>query len=421
MAHIKWDEALALERDVAIICQAQEEHGIYFDLDKAYRLIDELETLKEERYNEIREFLNFEIIKEETKILLENSWNYVKKIKLKNGNYVESVLSRYSDPSIVVGPFSRIRIDEPSISKRQSIVQQLLKLGWKPKEFTEKGFPQLTVKGEPVDTLEEVGPFGKALSDWYVYNHRQSQVTGFLPHVRNDHRIAAQIDTCATNTYRGVHRVVANIPRPSSVFGKEMRSLFTVPPNKVFVGADVSGLELRMLAHHMNDPNYIDQILNGDIHTYNMNMGQPYLTDRDLAKTFIYMFIYGGGDEKAGRVINSTAKDGKRLKDTFLEGIPALANLIAKCKRFSEKHGYIPSIDNRKIYIRTFEGRVLVHTALNAKLQTDGSIVTKRAMAITNYEIKRRGLNANQILFYHDEYAYESDPDCAEVRLWSIL
>lgn len=291
MSRIDWKEALALERDVAIICQRQEDYGIFFDTNKALYLINELELLKEKRYIEVRDYLNFEVVKEETKIAGTDNWNYVRKIKLKNGDYTEAVLSRFDDTSIVIGPFSRISIEDPSIGKRKFIVQHLLKCGWKPTEFTEKGFPQLTVKGEPVDTLEKVGPFGKALSDWYVYSHRQSQITGFLPHVRSDGRIPAQIDSCATNTFRGAHKVVANIPRPTSVYGKEMRSLFTVPDNRVFVGADVSGLELRMLAHHMNDKNYIDQILNGDIHIYNMNMGAPFLKDRDQAKTFIYMFI----------------------------------------------------------------------------------------------------------------------------------
>ena len=285
MSKISWEEALALERDVAILCQKQEEFGIYFDIGKAIYFISLLEEYKEDRYRIVREYLTFEIVKEESKVPQTAEYTYVKKIKLKDGRYTPAVLSRYDDPSIVLGPFSRISIDEPSISKRQLIVQQLLKLGWEPEEFTEKGFPQLTVKGEPVPSLSKVGLFGRALSDWYVFNHRQSQIKGFLPHVRNDDRISAQLNPCATNTFRAAHRVVANIPRPTSVFGKGMRSLFTVSPGKVFVGADVSGLELRMLAHHMRDSNYTDQILSGDIHSYNQKMAG--LPTRDSAKTFI--------------------------------------------------------------------------------------------------------------------------------------
>jgi DNA polymerase-1 len=50
---------------------------------------------------------------------------------------------------------------------------------------------------------------------------------------------------------------------------QQMRGLFTVPDDKVIVGADLSGLELRCLAHYMKDPGYTEEILSGDIHTAN--------------------------------------------------------------------------------------------------------------------------------------------------------
>jgi DNA polymerase I len=284
MAKISWKEALAIERDVAIIIQEQEEHGVYFNTDKALELIDDLEARKEEKYKEIRPYLNYQVIKNETKDS-DGNYNFVRKVRNKDGSFNKSILNWYDDPDIVDGPFSRISIEEPSISKRQLVIDELLRRGWKPTLFTDKGFPKLTDKGEPVDTLADVGDFGKELSLWYVYSHRQSQIRGFLPHVRDDHRIPAGMDTCATNTFRAAHRVVANIPRPTSTYGKEMRSLFTVAPGRVFVGADASGLELRMLAHHMRDEEYINQILTGDIHTYNqLKAGLP---TRDQAKTFI--------------------------------------------------------------------------------------------------------------------------------------
>ena len=415
VAKIRWEEALALERDVSIIVRGQERNGIFFDIAKAKYFISLLERMKEERYALIRPHLNYEIIKLEVKDKLlseESAYKYVKKIKLKNGEYTSTVLNYYDDPSIVDGPFSRICIEEPSISKRGLIINQLLSMGWEPIDFTEKGTPQLTIKGEPVETLEKVGDFGKDLSAWYVYNHRQSQIKGFLPHIRKDGRISAQCNTCATNTFRGAHKVVANIPRVKSIFGKEMRSLFCVDEGRVFVGADVAGLELRMLAHHMNDPEYIQQILTGDIH--NFNMEKAGLPDRDCAKVFIYGFLYGAGDAKIGSIIGGSSKRGKELKATFLESIPSLSRLIDNVKKFAGNHGWLPAIDGRKIYIREWEGKILVHTALNALLQANGSIVTKRAMVICDAEIKRRGLDALQILFYHDEWAYDAHPDCAD-------
>jgi DNA polymerase-1 len=415
IARINWTEAILLEHEVAGIIRDQEEYGVYFNIAKAKYYISLLEKMKEEKYLLIRPHLNYEVIIEETKDKKEDrlsDYNYVRKIKLKNGEYTASVLNWFPDPDIVGAEFSRISIEEPSISKRQLIIKQLLSLGWKPEEFTETGLPKLTEKGLPVDTIAKVGDFGKDLADWYTYNHRQSQITGFLPYVRSDSRIAAQCQACATNTFRAKHRVVANIPRPTSTFGKEMRSLFGVREGRVFVGADLSGLELRMLCHHMNDAEYTAQVLTGDIHTFNKE--KAGLFTRDQAKTFIYAFLYGAGDGKIGSIINGSSKQGKILKDTFFEAIPALRDLVTRVQTFAQKNGWLPSIDGRKIFVRRFEGKVLVHTALNTLLQANGSIIAKRAMVIAYYEIKRRDLDAHQLLFYHDEFAYDTLPELGE-------
>lgn len=289
MSKINWIEGLALERDVAIILHEQEERGIFFNIGKAKFLLADLERLKNEKYLEIRPYLSWDIQNLEKKQKDSDEFSYVKKIRLLKGDYTESVLKHYPEETdIVQGPFSRIRIEEPSISKRQLIINQLLNLGWKPKVFTEKGQPQLTIKGKPVDTLLSVGPFGRALADWYTYNHRQSQIAGFIENVRPDNRISSVMNGL-TNTFRHKHKIVANVPRPTSIYGKEMRSLFTVPEGKKFVGADVSGLELRMLAHWMNDDEYIHILLNDDIHVFNQH--KAGLPTRDSAKNFIYAFL----------------------------------------------------------------------------------------------------------------------------------
>lgn len=103
-----------------------------------------------------------------------------------------------------------------------------------------------------------------------------------------------------------------------------------------------------------------------------------------------------------------------------MEGLPSVARLITKVKGFAEKRGYLPSIDGRKIYVRKYEGKTLVHTALNCLLQANGSIVVKRAIAIAIEEIKKRGLDAHIIIFYHDELALDSSPECA-IEVGEIL
>lgn len=125
-------------------------------------------------------------------------------------------------------------------------------------------------------------------------------------------------------------------------------------------------------------------------------------------------WLYGGGPTKIGSIVGGGIKQGKKLIDNFMEGLPSVAILIKKVKTFASNRGYLPSIDNRKIYVRSFQGKVLVHTALNCLLQANGSIVTKRAMIIANNRIKELKLDAHQIVFYHDEFAFDCDPLCAE-------
>lgn len=299
---IVWNEALALEHEAAYLVREQEIFGVGFNIGKANYLEKSLEDLKTYMYDEIRPYLDYVIVPLETKVakdtlkkleedetyLLEKGdYNFVGKLSLKNGDPNRSVVAFNLE---VEGPFSRISIEDPSISSRKQVVKQLLKQGWKPKQFTEKGTPQITIKGEPVDTLEKVGPFGKALSKWYTASHRQSQIVGFIERYREDGRITPGCNPCGTNTTRAKHRGVANIPRVTSWYGPEMRSLFCVLDESLrMVGADLSGLELRCLAHRMNDPEYIELVLNGDIHEYNKEMAG--LETRDQSKTFIYAFL----------------------------------------------------------------------------------------------------------------------------------
>lgn len=299
---IHWEEALELELEAAYLIREQEIFGLGFDIGKAKYLVSDLGRLKGERYKDVRPYLNFTVKclesvfkgKNPIKIIPdygeykieEGGLNFVSKIRNADGELVASVIN-HGDKN-VVAPFSRVSIEEPTISSRKEIIKQLLKQGWKPKQFTEKGTPQMTIKGEPVDTLLQVGPFGEHLSSWYTCNHRQSQIQGFIDRYneRSDGRITPGCNPCGTNTTRAKHRGVANIPRVTSWYGPEMRSLFCVlEEGKSLVGADLSGLELRCLAHRMKDPEYIELVLNGDIHTYNKEMAG--LDTRDQAKTFI--------------------------------------------------------------------------------------------------------------------------------------
>jgi hypothetical protein len=297
---ISWSEGLLLETEVAILIHAQEDSGVAFNIGKAVWLVTDLENRKNALYKEIRPYLDYILNIHEKPDKNTGEFSYVKKVRNANGSLTISTKNFIEDSGIseddILGSFSRVELEEPSLSKRGCIISALLKLGWKPTIFTDKGTPKITDEGLPVDSLEKVGHFGKSLALWYVYNHRQSQIQGLIKNVRSDGRITAGMNTLGTNTFRATHRIVVNIPRVTSTYGEEMRSLFVAEPGRVMVGVDASGLELRMLAHYMADKEYIDLILNGDVHTYNMEAANKdaikhktkQIKDRNMAKTFCY-------------------------------------------------------------------------------------------------------------------------------------
>jgi DNA polymerase I-like protein with 3'-5' exonuclease and polymerase domains len=172
------------------------------------------------------------------------------------------------------------------------------------------------------------------------------------------------------------------------------------------VGIDASGLELRMLAHYMNDEDYINEIINGDIHTTNQKLAG--LESRSQAKTFIYALIYGAGDAKIGTVVGGNKRDGAELKRRFLNNLPSLKTLRDRVTRAAAK-GSVKSLDGRKIFVRS------THSALNTLLQGGGAVVMKRALVTLDNAIKEKNIDAHFVANIHDEWQIEVDSNSADM------
>jgi DNA polymerase I-like protein with 3'-5' exonuclease and polymerase domains len=190
-----------------------------------------------------------------------------------------------------------------------------------------------------------------------------------------------------------------------------MRTLFCAPEGKKFVGYDASGLELRMLAHYMNDQEFTRQVLHGDIHSYNQRLAG--LPTRDAAKTFIYAFIYGAGDAKLGSIVNGPASEGAKLRDRFLSALPKLGELIDKVKKASRR-GYLLGLDGRKVYMRRdSRGDVMEHKALNTLLQSAGAIVMKKSLQLLT--VAANDIDYIKVIDMHDEGQCEVIPEQAQL------
>ena len=255
-------------------------------------------------------------------------------------------------------------------ASRQQIAKRLEGLGVKWSKYTDKG--SIIVDETTLSKHSKI-PEAAAVLDYLTTNKKQSQVNSWLKHVTPEGRVHGRVDTLGAVTGRMTHQQpnMAQIAK-----GEDTRGVWTVDKGMKLVGIDASGLELRMLAHYMQDGEYIEAVESGDVHAMNRDaLGLSGSEGRDVAKTFIYAFLYGAGDAKIGSIMGGGAKQGKALKEAFLANTPALAKLRDKVSRIS-KRGYLPALDGRPLRVRS------EHAALNVLLQGAGAIVMKRGLLI---------------------------------------
>ena len=391
------EESIELEHKVAEIIYQQEQTGVLFDERKGYELLAELKEKVHEIVLEVREVFkplpvwkSLQVLKNPLKKDGTNSVAYQK--QLDRGAHLDKE-----------GDWGYIDYPEFNLGSRQQVSRYLQHFGWTPTEWTDKGSVIVNEK-----VLQDVDiPEAKMILEYFTISKRVAMVKSWLEAVGDDGRIHGRVNSCGAVTGRMTHSKpnLAQVPAIYSPYGEECRELWTVPDGKCLVGIDASGLELRMLAHYMNDKDYTDEILNGDIHT--ANQVAAGLQSRDQAKTFIYAFLYGGGDGKIGEIVGGKAKDGKRLKAKFLDNTPALRTLRGEVDRGSQK-GWIRGLDGRRLHIRSS------HSALNVLLQSAGAIVMKQALILLEKFGNIYKIDYKFVLNVHDEFQVEVKESQAE-------
>ena len=178
------------------------------------------------------------------------------------------------------------------------------------------------------------------------------------------------------------------------------------------VGADLSGIELRMLAHYLaryDEGRYSRILLTGDIHAVNAD---AIGVTRRQVKTITYAFLYGAGDIKLGHTFDKQLDDnkartkGKEIRKAYIAAIPGLKELLEAVHKASER-GYVRGLDDRHIIV---DSR---HKSLNYLIQGSSAIVAKRWMVLANERLPK---HTHQLAFVHDELQFEcSQSDSQEL------
>lgn len=385
-------EWLELEHYIAKVCHAQMNHGFYFDKEKAENLYSSLLKRKHTLYNNL--------VKNQPPVILKKGKEITPKISRK-GYRVGCV-------------FQKIDIKEFDPNSRHH-VKYILSNKYKIKfdKFTEKGTPVINddfLNALDVEELKDLSEYYKIIKILgYLSEGNESWLKHYNPKTK---RIHGQINWNGTPTARAIHYRpnIAQIPSGKAFLGKECRELFISPPDKVLVGVDMSGLELRCLSHYLyryDKGEFAKEVVEGDIHTANQKA--TGLQTRDLAKKFIYALIYGASDFLIGSYVDGGVKEGKILREKFYRKMPAFKKLKEAVESKADKQGYIKGLDGRTIPIRS------KHSALNFLLQSAGAILMKNAIRIYHEELLKLNVPFAQVGWVHDEVIVETFPEHAEL------
>ena len=384
-------DCISIEQGVAKIMKQQEADGFEFDMPLALGLLAELREKKQLIESEVHETFKPKWV--DTKQVTP----YIKKDgNLSKRGMTDEEYQRCLDTDNY-NPFMRQTLQEFNLGSRKQIGEYLIDFGWKPDRFTPTGQPIVDEK-----TLSKITHIheAKLIADFLLLQKRIAQIDSWVEAVKDDGRVHGFVIPNGTITGRMAHRNpnVAQVPSHGSPYGKECRSCWIVKDGYKLVGVDASGLELRMLAHYMDDKEYVNEIINGDIHTANQNFAG--LKSRDQAKTFIYALVYGAGDEKIGSIIKGSRTAGKQLRERFLSSLPAYRTLKERVDRAATKT-FLKGIDGRKLYIRN------KHAALNTLLQGAGAILMKKALIMLDDILKLNTIDYRFVANIHDEWQIE--------------
>jgi len=401
-------QSVQIEHAVAKIVDQQRTNGFVLDVEKVMSLMAMFETklhdLEEEVQTVFTPTVTTQVLAPQyTKagvIAKTAKDQHDKGVRLSDDEYAE-MLKKHGRGK---PPVTRDTVTPFNLGSRKQIGDYLIGFGWKPKKHTPTGQP--IVDEATLSRVKNI-PQAAMIARYLMFQKRLAQTKSWIKELDEDTgRVHGYVNPNGAVTSRMTHSHpnMAQIPSSKSPYGEDCRSCWTVPEDYRLVGIDASGLELRMLAHYLNDEGYTNEILNGDIHTANQKLAG--LESRDQAKTFIYALLYGAGDAKLGSVAGRGRAGGKELRQSFFDNLPSFKALTGRVQR-EAKSGFVKALDGRKLTVRSD------HAALNTLLQGAGAIVMKQALIILDQKIKKQGWDAKFVANVHDEWQIECHLDDA--------
>ena len=426
----KWKLPIQIEHDTAVLTNDLTKNGFCYNI----TISNTLRNLLQEKLIGIRKTFSI-IFPTRSKLLKEIT------PKVTKGGTISAVdfrwlkeddkpidLSPYSEGA----PFSRFEWVEFNPSSNQQCIDRLWEFGWKPTSKTDGHIDALRDKETPKEKLEHFAHYGwkldeenlntlpdtapegaKLLKEWILlssrlrtleqwekfYNEETGRIHGTFHHIGSwTHRMAHSDPNMAN--------IPAHIGRDGKVayLGKEFRELWTVEPGFVLVGTDADGIQLRVLAHYLDDERFTEALVKGDkkngtdVHSLNQKALGHICIGREPAKTFIYAWLLGAGLAKTAEIFGCTHPEAKQARDNFVSYYPGLKVLKSVQIPRDAQRGYFEGFDGRRVLCSS------EHLMLAGYLQNGEAIVMKEATRIWQPKLRRERIPYWLDNFVHDEW-----------------
>lgn len=431
-----WRQSLRLEHDIAFLCEEMTANGFAFDKPKAESIYNEIISKLTELDGELATAFppKPKFIKEITPRATATGTLHRGDFRWLQPSQDGSLRSSLDlTPYAPGASFSRFEYEPFNPGSPKQIVERLNEAGWAPTEKT-KGHIQAERDGDEerlehfrqygwsvsetnLATLPETAPeAAKKLVQRLLLDSRRSTLEEWFKAYKEDTgRIHGRFRHIGAWTHRMSHNSpnMANIPAGDSPYATEMRSLWRVSDGNWLVGVDADGIQLRILAHYMNDKGFTEALINGrkedgtDAHSLNQRALGHLCSSRDVAKTFIYAFLLGAGNAKIGQILGCSVGEGREAKEKFIEFYPGLKALKEIVIPRDAARGFFYGLDGRAVLCDS------EHLMLAGYLQNGEAVVMKKANLLWREELKQQGLLqcVKQVNFVHDEWQTEVSGD----------
>ena len=224
----------------------------------------------------------------------------------------------------------------------------------------------------------------------------------------------------ATGRISSTEPNLQNIPTRFEL-GKRVRKVFKPESGKIYIDADYSQIELRVLAHISEDEHMIEAFKEGqDIHkqaaskVFKTPIDKVTKEQRSNAKAVNFGIVYGISDFGLGEQLGIGRKQAKKYIDEYLSEYSGIKNFMDNIKEEAKEKGYVETLFHRRRYIPELKSNNFMvrqfgsRAAMNTPIQGTAADIMKIAMIKVNNELKKRNLKSKIVLQVHDEMMIEA-------------